>query len=81
MRNEGRPIEFGKHAVKRLKGREISESDAVQIIRHGAIRPDGDCDFIAFGSFNGRQLEAACLDLGDHIFVKTVYWEGGCDAV
>lgn len=73
MRNETRPVKFSRHATQRMAQRGISQADAEQIVRHGATRPDADSDFIAFGSINGRHIEVACLDKGDHIFVKTVY--------
>jgi len=73
MRREAREVKFGKHAERRLRDRRILREDAELIVRSGAIRPDADCDFIAFGSISGRTLECACLDMGEHIFVKTVY--------
>ena len=75
-RNEQRPVEFSKHAVQRLEQRGIPVADAEQLIRHGAIRADADCDFLAYGRINGRSVEVACLDLGDRIRVKTAYIYG-----
>lgn len=73
MRHESRAIRFSHHAQKRLAQRSIDRADAEQIVRSGAIRPDADCDFVAYGSFGGKYIEVACLDKGDHLFVKTVY--------
>ena len=75
-RNEQRPVTFGFHARERLAQRGIALAEAEHVVRHGATRPDADCDFIAFGWFKGATLEVACLDRGDHIFVKTVYYFG-----
>ncbi len=72
-RNEQRPVIFGTHARKRAAERFFDLNNAEAIVRTGAIRPDAKCDFIAFGAFGGQRIECACLDKGDHIFVKTVY--------
>lgn len=72
-RDERRPVIFGYHAKQRLAERGIRPEDAEWVVRAGAVRPDADCDFIAFGSVAGRPIQCACLDRGDHILVKTAY--------
>lgn len=72
-RHERRPIELTDHAEKRMLKRGISIELVEQIVRHGSTRPDADCDFIAFGSYEGRYIEVACLDLGNRIRVKATY--------
>lgn len=73
MRYETREIKISKHAAKQIKVREITEYEVKSIVRAGAVHPDADCDFIAYGSIRGQHIEVACLDLGSHLLIKTAY--------
>jgi hypothetical protein len=75
-RDERRPVVFSYHALKRLRERGVSRAEAEWIVRAGAVRPDADRDFLAYGTGAGALITCACLDEGALVFVKTVYVEG-----
>lgn len=68
-------MKFSRHALIRLRDRGIDQAAAEAVVRHGAIRPDADCDFIAYSIGGATPIACACLDLGDQILFKTVYFE------